>query len=46
MSAHRHFVAIWGRWKLENWHVYHWTEHRDAKTGGQKARWWMWDKVI
>jgi hypothetical protein len=43
---HRHFVAIVGRWKLENWHVYRYTEHRDAKTGGEKARWWMWDRVI
>lgn len=35
-----------GQWKLENWHLYRLTEHRDAKTGGQKARWTMWDRVF
>jgi hypothetical protein len=34
-----------GDWKFENGRLYHWTEHRDAKTGGLKARWFMWDRV-
>jgi hypothetical protein len=42
----RHLCIVIGRWKLENWHVYRYTEHRDAKTGGRKARWMMWDRII
>jgi hypothetical protein len=43
---HRHLKIIVGRWKLEDWHVYRYTEHVDAKTGGNKARWMMWDRII
>ena len=42
----RYLCVIIGDWKFENWHLYRWTEHVDAKTGGKKARWHMWDKVL
>lgn len=41
---HRHLVIVVGAWKLENWHLYRWREHRDAKTG---RNWWMmWDRIL
>lgn len=43
---HRHFCVVIGRWKFVDWHLYHYNEHRDAKTNGKKARWWMWDRVF
>jgi hypothetical protein len=43
---HRHLKIIVGRWKLEDWRLYRYTEHRDAKTGGKKARWMMWDRIV
>jgi hypothetical protein len=43
---HRHLCIVVGRWRFENWHLYRKNEHRDAKTNGQKARWWMWDRVF
>lgn len=43
---HRHCCIVIGRWKLENWHLYRFAEHVDAKTRGKKARWSMWDRVL
>lgn len=45
-AVHRHCCIVVGRWKLENWRLYRYTEHRDAKTKGAKAIWWMWDRVF
>lgn len=45
-DAHRHFCVIVGRWKLENWHVYRYNGHSDARTGGLKARWTTWDRIV
>lgn len=41
----RRLVIIIGPWKLEDWHLYHWEQTTDARTGGQKARWMKWRKV-
>jgi hypothetical protein len=40
------FVGKAGRWQLRNWHLQRYTEHRDVKTGGRKARRLMWDWVL
>lgn len=43
---HRHFIIVLGTWKFENWRVYRYRQHRDAKTNGAKARWMMWDRCL
>ncbi len=41
-----HFKVIVGNWKIEDWHLYRYTLHVDAKTKGKKARWFMWDRIV
>lgn len=35
-----------GRWAMTQAGLFRLTEHRDAKTNGQKARWQQWDQVF
>jgi hypothetical protein len=41
---HRHFCAVVGTWKLENWRLYRYRPHKAAS--GTPIYWMQWDRVL
>jgi hypothetical protein len=44
LKVHKHFCCVWGRWKLENWHLYRYREHQAVNNPGIRRH--DWDRLL